>query len=274
MTASQILLFVQAASAALVLSGCQFVPKTQLAAAESHVRTLAEQNKALLAEIENRKQHVEHMENRVRRAEEDLALLEEELGTDRRRLVNFEREREQLKKRVGTLANHPGKVPLGVSARLADLADHHPALKFDPETGIAKFDNDVLFGTADDQLRPEAQHVLAGFAQIFQDTNARDLKIMVVGHTDDRGVAKKPTRDRFQNNWELSTARALAVANYLRKSGLPEDRMGVAGFAGYQPIASNTTDPDRLRNRRVEIFVLGPETPVVGWSDTTPNVYR
>lgn len=251
--------------------GCQFVPKTQFSAAETRVRTLTEQNKALLAEIENRKQHVQHMEERVRRAEEDLALLEEDLGLDRRRLVNFEREREELKNRVGRMGDG---LPTGVSARLSELAERYPALRFDPSTGIAKFDTDVLFDTGDNELRPEALDVLVEFAQIFQETNARDLKIMVVGHTDDRGVAKKPTRERFANNWELSTARALAVANYLRKSGVPEDRMGVAGFAGYQPIAANRTDDDRLRNRRVEIFVMGPETPIVGWTDSTPNVYR
>lgn len=243
-----------------VLSGCQFVPKSQFSAAETRVRTVTEQNKALLAEIENRKQHVQDLEERVRRAEEDLALVSEQTGFDPGRFSSSSPKR--------------GTLPAGLTDRLAQLAQRYPALRFDPATGIAKFDSDVLFDTGDDRFRPESQQVLTEFAQIFQETSARDLKIVVVGHTDDRGVAKKPTRERFANNWELSTARALAVANYLRQSGIPEERMGVAGFADHQPVAANASEEDRMRNRRVEIFVMGPETPVVGWSDTGGSVRR
>lgn len=270
MFAGRLLLLMALVAALASTSGCQFVSPTKLSAAESRLQTLSEQNRALLAEIENRKQHVATMEDRVRRAEEDLALLEEELGLDRRRLGSTELERDELRRRVGGNAVSAS----GVNARLADLAARHPALNYDPATGAAKFDADLLFDSGEATLRPEAQDVLAAFAAIFQDTSARDLKIMVVGHTDDRNVAKRPTREQFGGNWELSTARALAVANYLRQSGVPEDRMGVTGFASHQPIAANQTPDDRLQNRRVEIFVMGPETPIVGWSDASGGRLR
>ncbi len=50
--------------------------------------------------------------------------------------------------------------------------------------------------------------------------------------------------------------------------------MGIAGFAQYQPISPNDTASARKKNRRVEIFVVGPETPVVGWTETLESVYR
>jgi chemotaxis protein MotB len=65
----------------------------------------------------------------------------------------------------------------------------------------------------------------------------------------------------------------LAVADFLRDRGMPEERMGIAGFAEHQPIVSNASSREREKNRRVEIFVMGPETPVVGWSETTPGLY-
>ena len=50
--------------------------------------------------------------------------------------------------------------------------------------------------------------------------------------------------------------------------GIPEQRMGVAGFGQFQPVSPNDTASARQRNRRVEIYLLGPETPIVGWADS------
>jgi hypothetical protein len=83
MVACRLPLLMAACCALACCGGCQFVPKTRLTAAEAHARALSEQNRALLAEIENREAHVRHMEERVRRAEEDLALMQEELGRQR-----------------------------------------------------------------------------------------------------------------------------------------------------------------------------------------------
>jgi len=60
----------------------------------------------------------------------------------------------------------------------------------------------------------------------------------------------------------------------LRKAGIPDDRMGIAGFGQHQPISPNDTAESRQKNRRVEIFVVGPDTPVVGWSETLGTLYR
>jgi chemotaxis protein MotB len=103
---------------------------------------------------------------------------------------------------------------------------------------------------------------------------AGELKLMVAGHTDSRQVAGKGVREMYPNNFHLSAARALAVADRMKRAGMPEQRMAVAGFGSQQPIAPNTTPEDRQKNRRVELLVMAPDVPVVGWSDSTPSVYR
>src|SRR5262245_53899257 len=115
--------------------------------------------------------------------------------------------------------------------------------------------------------------MLGEFAHIMRSNEARDLKLMVVGHTDALKIARREVRDRYPDNFHLSTARALAVAEYLKQTGLPEQRIGVSGFGGHQPIASNATAEERRLNRRVEIFVLPPEAPIVGWTETTTSLY-
>lgn len=79
-----------AALCALFLSGCQFVPKSQLDAAELKSQALLEQKNALLAENENLKTHSRNLEDQVKQAEEELAELEERSGTDQRRFSSRE----------------------------------------------------------------------------------------------------------------------------------------------------------------------------------------
>jgi len=236
---------------ALACCVCKLAPQSQLTAVQSQNRTLSEQTRAQVAEIENLKIHSHHVEDQLIHAEEELARLDQKSG---RQMA--------------------GNLPEGLNGRLADLAARYPSLQFDPKTGISKLDTDLLFDSVDAQLKPGADRILNEFADVFKSPEARQLKIMVVGHADSMGIKGREVRERYPNNWHLSAGRALAVADRLRKAGLPEDRMGVAGFGQYQPVSSNDTAEARQRNRRVEIFVLGPETPVVGWADTVAKTYR
>jgi chemotaxis protein MotB len=258
---------------ALALSGCQWVSKGQLTAADSQNRILNEQSKAQLAEIENLKAHNRTVENQLIQAEEELADLDQRIGVDRKQMANFQRERRQLKGQVETLISNPrGGAPVA-DPRLSDLTRKYDWLVFDPETGASKFDTDVLFESGQTELRPDARKVLDQLAKLLTAPEAADLRIMIVGHSDDRGIAKKPVRENYADNWRLSTARALEVAKYLEKVGVAERQIGVVGYGSHQPIAPNTSAAERHLNRRVEIFVMGPETPVVGWMDPPTRTY-
>lgn len=72
------------------------------------------------------------------------------------------------------------------------------------------------------------------------------------GHTDDRPVAKA----LFPSNWELSSARAAAVARYfMDEHAIAADRVTVTGHAAVRPLSLADTPSERARNRRVEIVV-------------------
>lgn len=273
MRATRLVILALLACAALASTGCQMVSRNKLAACESQNRTLLEQTRAQLAEIENLKSHSRLVEQQLRTTEEDLALLEQQLGLSRKRLASYERERDVVQDQLDGLARGPISIPAGLSERLVKLSDRYPSLHFDTLTGISKLDTDVLFDTGHADLRPEDKRMLDEFAQMMKSPEAKDLRIMVVGHTDNRLIAKRETRERYGDNWELSTARALAVADFLQSAGITHERMGVAGFGQHQPISSNDAPETRQKNRRVEIFVMGPETPVVGWTESITSLY-
>ena len=264
-----------AAAALASSSGCLFVPKTQLAECQAQNRALTEQTRAQLELIENVKVHCRNTENQLIHTEEDLALLEERVGLTKTQLANYQRERDALHEQMQGLMGGGvrARIPQEVTDQLAELSRRYPSLRFDPATGIAKLDTDILFDSGQADLKPGAQELIAELVRVLKSPAAADLKVMVIGHTDDRQMAKKPARDIFPNNFHLSTARALAVADLMRRTGLPEQRLGIAGVGSHEPVAPNATAQDRQKNRRVEIFVMAPDVPVVGWTDSMPTVY-
>lgn len=262
------------ASAVAVLPGCMIAPRTKLNAANTKNRNLAEQNRAQLAEIENLKTHSRTLEDRVIRSENQLAVLQERAGLDRQQLEGFRRERDGLYEQFKGLAFGHGRLPPELGRQLADLSQKYPGLQFDPETGISKLDTDILFDSGEAALKPGAERLLDELVRVLKSPAAGDVKIMVAGHTDSQLIAGRGVREKYPNNFHLSTARALAVADRLKRAGLPDQRMAVAGFGASQPIAPNATASERQKNRRVEILVMAPDVPVIGWSDSTPSVYR
>jgi chemotaxis protein MotB len=273
MSARRLVSFSALALLAATASGCQFAPRSQLNAAEARSRTLQEQSQAQLAELANLKNHARKLENQLLQAEQELAMVDQRTGVDRKQLKNYENERERLREEIDALASGSGRHN-GHSRKLAELAKRHPSLKFDNASGVCKLNTDVLFASGASDLTPESRKVLDDFAKVLSSPDARELRVMVVGHTDNKPIARGPARDKYPDNWHLSAARALNVADYLQHHGLSEEQVGVAGFGPHEPVSAGASGEERQRNRRVEIFVMAPDTPVVGWTETLPGVYR
>jgi len=256
---------------ALAASGCGFVPRAKLTRLEDENRRLAEQTRAQLAEIENLRTHTRDVEDDLAEAELQLARIAQRFGIERRKLSNLLDERQRLRDSV--LNGMPGGLPDGVDGELARLAERYSSLQYDPATGISKLDTDILFDTGEANLKPAAKQLLREFVAIIQRPGAEQLKVMVVGHTDDRRIRGPETRHMYPNNWHLSAARALAVGDEMEGLGLTGERMGVAAFGKHQSVAENESPESRQRNRRVEIFVMGPDVPVVGMTETLTRLY-
>jgi flagellar motor protein MotB len=113
---------------------------------------------------------------------------------------------------------------------------------------------EVLFGFAKEELTEAGRKTLRDIATAL---NKGDWPIEVVGHTDNVPVKKPETLKKYpRGNIELSTARALAVAEFLIKSGgVSASRIVCVGCGEHHPIADNRTDEGRRKNRRVEIRV-------------------
>lgn len=108
-----------------------------------------------------------------------------------------------------------------------------------------------LFRSGDAALMDGAAPVLHQLASLFKDL---DMNISIEGHTDNTPVINSST---YQDNWELSGARALSVLRYfMDEEGLDPDEFQYAGYADTRPAEDNSTEEGKQKNRRVEITVL------------------
>ncbi len=112
----------------------------------------------------------------------------------------------------------------------------------------------LLFPEGSVQISSQGRAVLARVAKELRDAPEQSL-IRIVGHTDALPVGEK-LRARFTDNWELSAARAAAVARVLIwGERLDKRRIRVEGRGAEAPVASNDTPEGRAKNRRIEIFI-------------------
>ncbi len=127
--------------------------------------------------------------------------------------------------------------------------------KFEEKLSITFVDK-ILFDFGSARIRSKGRGILTNVGDSLK--NVHGMKIRVVGHTDDRSI-KEEYLWKFPSNWELSSARASAVARFLqKKSGLDPESFEVVGRSFYEPVASNETKEGRAQNRRVEV-IIAPE---------------
>lgn len=83
--------------------------------------------------------------------------------------------------------------------------------------------------------------------------NKIDNYIRIEGHTDNVPIRN----EYFSSNWQLSSTRASNVVEYLiNNGGISPDRLSAVGYGEYRPVADNSTDQGRSKNRRVDILIL------------------
>jgi outer membrane protein OmpA-like peptidoglycan-associated protein len=114
----------------------------------------------------------------------------------------------------------------------------------------------VQFATGSSQILPVSFGLLDEVAKVLVDNPQIEL-LQVEGHTDSTGTAAI--------NRKLSQQRAESVMHYLAAKSVVTGRMKAQGFGPDRPIADNSTDDGKEKNRRVEFVILkqGPKKTVV-----------
>jgi chemotaxis protein MotB len=128
-------------------------------------------------------------------------------------------------------------------------------LRMTPEGFVISLHELGFFDSGQARLLPGAAEKIKRIAAVLMQYG---MDMRVEGHSDNVPIHN----DTFASNWDLSTARAMAVAMMLiDEAGFDPQRMSVAGYAQYHPVASNDTPEGRRSNRRVDIVIVAVSKP-------------
>ncbi|MCZ6634761.1 MAG: OmpA family protein [bacterium] len=109
----------------------------------------------------------------------------------------------------------------------------------------------VLYDLGLAELRPGIQNVLLRIGEMLR---LLPNEIVVQGHTDNQPLSGQ---GRYPSNWELSYQRAVDVVRFLiTETRTNPTRLAAEGYGEYRPIAPNTSEEGRAKNRRVELHIL------------------
>jgi chemotaxis protein MotB len=120
-----------------------------------------------------------------------------------------------------------------------------------------KMKDKILFASGSATVGADGRAALKKVAEALRGLQGKAIR--VEGHTDN-----VPTggASGFATNWDLSSARSLAVVRFLQENGVDATRLSAAGFGEFQPVAANDTPDGRSQNRRIEIVLVPIEGAV------------
>jgi chemotaxis protein MotB len=206
-----------------------------LAAAQSQVAALqagAADKDKLAAELAAEKQRLADLQKQLADRDRELAGLRGELSAEMAKLKEAQR---------------------GIIRALRpEIEQGNITVDLNNERLLINLASSMLFGSGEDQLKPGGTDALKRVGAILKDYP--EYKVEVDGHTDNRPI-RSSLKKRFPTNKELSEARAANGVTALAEGGVSTGTISSAGYADTKPVAPNTTDEGRQKNRRVEVRV-------------------
>jgi chemotaxis protein MotB len=119
-------------------------------------------------------------------------------------------------------------------------------IKSDPRGVVITLSNDTAFVSGSADLK---HSMLTSLEQLADTLNSNPGRIVIEGHTDNVALSG----GKYKSNWELATARAAGVLHVFIRKGIDPNRIIIAGYGEFRPVASNESADGRAKNRRVEI---------------------
>ncbi|MDP3731841.1 MAG: flagellar motor protein MotB [Candidatus Omnitrophota bacterium] len=133
-----------------------------------------------------------------------------------------------------------------------EIGNYKAKLEITERGLVITFLSEVFFDSGKDVTREDGKGSLQKVAEVLN-RDVPNSNVAIEGHTDNQPIKYSG----WKTNWELSSARALAVLHYLvDECKVKPTRLSANGYGEYRPVAANDTKENMQKNRRVEIVIL------------------
>jgi len=234
---------------AVILSSCGTGKKLETANAQ--ITDLQSQNSQLTSANNDLKKQVSDLTTQNGTLTTQNGTLTTQFDSYKKQCQANEQELKEVNDAMNELADNVMALQAKIDSAEAEFNDK--GLEVHSENGIVYVDmkDNLLYKSGSAKLSEDGKKALGNLASVLN--GMPKLKVIVVGNTDTlhvKGVA---------DNWSLSTERANGVVRTLVKEyGVDPARLTAAGKGKFNPVADNSTNEGRAKNRRTEI-VLNPD---------------
>jgi len=220
----------------------------QLAQAQKSLAAAQTELEGLRGQLAAKSGEAASLKDQLARKEAEVAALKTEVTTARAQADELSSTKQQLQttleKKSSEYDQLASSLKEEISAGRVELTELRGKM-------TVKMKDKILFSSGSAAIGKPGLAALQAVADALKNVSGKTIR--VEGHTDNVPAM----RSKFASNWELSTARALAVVRFLQVAGVDPAKLAAAGYGEYQPVAPNDSADGRSQNRRIEI-VLAP----------------
>jgi chemotaxis protein MotB len=133
-----------------------------------------------------------------------------------------------------------------------EIGEYKAKLQMTERGLVITFVSEIFFDSGKDKVKEDGKGTLDKVAEVLN-RDVPNSAVAVEGHTDNDPIKYSG----WKSNWELSSARALAVLHYLvDECKVEPQRLSANGYGEFHPVALNDSTQNKQKNRRVEIVIL------------------
>ncbi|MBD3180779.1 OmpA family protein [Candidatus Poribacteria bacterium] len=253
MIISGISIFILLVIAVIGLSYCS-VYKNRNQELAANIVSANNENEDLVNQINSLQKQLETTSSKLKAKTTEAEMLESALSDLRKQMGKVTAEKQEIEQEKLSLEELTSSLKQEIESKEIKITELEGRL-------TVNLMDKVLFDSGRAEIKESGREVLNKISKNLLNKYP-DRAILVEGHTDNVPIGSD-LKSKFPTNWELSTARATAAVRYLQDKGqVDPERLAAVGYSEYHPISSNDIPEGRAKNRRIEIILLPPDSPL------------